>query len=65
MTDKEIQEQIDIINTVAPMVLRSKQASLKFIMDAGIFNDEKKVQRKKKKYVQQLPPRSHRLPQLQ
>lgn len=63
MTDEQIQRQIDAINTAGKMALRSKGASRKFLIDAGIIEDKKKNQKKER--VQQSPSRSHRLPQLQ
>ena len=49
MTDEAIQRQIMTIRNATKKAMVSKEAALKFLSEAGIFLEEKKVKRKKKK----------------
>ena len=49
MTEDWIQQQIIVIKEATKKALVSKEASIKFLTDAGILRDEVKVKRKKKK----------------
>jgi hypothetical protein len=51
MTQAQIDEQIQIIREVSAEALKSKEASRKFLIDAGIIQDKppkKKAPKKKK-----------------
>lgn len=49
MTDIAIQRQIDAIKRVAEEALKSKESSLKFLIDAGIIKEESKRPRRQPK----------------
>lgn len=48
MTQSDIQKLHDAIDRVGAEVLKSKEASRKFLIDAGIIKDTKKPTHKKK-----------------
>lgn len=48
MTDADIQRTLDAIDRTAAKVLKSKEASRKFLIDAGIIKENKKATGKKK-----------------
>ncbi len=52
MTSSSIQEQIDIIKRATEKALRSKEATLQFLISAGIINpDNDKLNSSKKRKV--------------
>ena len=48
MTAQEIQRALDAMDRSAAKILKSKEASRKFLIDAGIIKDTKKTTDKKK-----------------
>ena len=49
MTQAAIQEQVNIIKAATQNAIKSKEAAKKFLMDAGIINEDPKTDKKKKK----------------
>jgi hypothetical protein len=41
MTQPSVQNQVEVIKKVTEKILQSKEATLKFLQEAGIINDEK------------------------
>ena len=48
MSPTDIQKTLDAIDRVSARILKSKEASRKFLIDAGIIKESKKTARKKK-----------------
>ncbi len=44
MTEKEIEEQIEIIRKASDEAMKSKESARQFLIDAGIIEDDNKQQ---------------------